>query len=351
MGISTVTGIFFKLPAGAISDIVGRRRMILAGLLVFAFVPFLYLLVSDYRLLIGIRFLHGFATAIFGPVAMALVMDLAGGKKGEMLSWFSSLTIVGTLLGAPVGGFILNGATPDGLTLGAFQTAYVVSGVFGIASLLIALRWLPAQQRPAQPRSVKEAYRKLLSGVREVASDRRVLITSKMEGLQNMTVGALEAFLPIYAVTVAGLSMFQAGLLWGAMILVTIGVKPLMGRISDRSGRRPLIVAGMLLCAFSFAAIPLLGGFIPLLAAALVFGVGEALVTSSSAALVGDLCREKNFGAAMGTFGTIYDIGHAAGPILAGVLIAGYGYLPSFWIIAAVLILAVPVFTMIVREG
>ncbi len=198
---------------------------------------------------------------------------------------------------------------------------------------------------------MKEAYRKLLSGVREVASDRRVLITSKMEGLQNMTVGALEAFLPIYAVTVAGLSMFQAGLLWGAMILVTIGVKPLMGRISDHSGRRPLIVAGMLLCAFSFAAIPLLGNFILLLAAALVFGVGEALVTSSSGALVGDLCREKNFGAAMGTFGTIYDIGHAAGPILAGVLIAGYGYLPSFWIMATVLIIAVPVFTMIVREG
>lgn len=67
-----------------------------------------------------------------------------------------------------------------------------------------------------------EAYRRLLSGIREVASDKRVMITSNMEGLQNLTVGALEAFLPIYAVKVAGLNEFQAGLLWGAQVLVTI---------------------------------------------------------------------------------------------------------------------------------
>ena len=72
-------------------------------------------------------------------------------------------------------------------------------------------------------------------------------------------------------------------------------------------------------------------------------------MTSSSAALVVDVCKEKHFGTAMGTFGTIFDIGHAAGPILAGVLIAQIGYLYSFWIMAAMLLAAAPVFVLTVK--
>ncbi|MBI5635174.1 MAG: MFS transporter, partial [Nitrospirae bacterium] len=103
VGISTVTGIFFKLPAGALSDVIGRKRTMLIGLVFFAVMPFTYLLVKDYSLLVIIRFIHGLATAIYGPVAMAVVADIAGKNKGEMLSWFSSVTIIGNLLGAPLG--------------------------------------------------------------------------------------------------------------------------------------------------------------------------------------------------------------------------------------------------------
>jgi MFS family permease len=158
--------------------------------------------------------------------------------------------------------------------------------------------------------------------------------------------GALEAFLPVYAVKVAGLNEFQAGLLWGIQVLTTILSKPLMGRISDRWGRKPIIVAGLVLCAVSFAAIPLLTSFALLLVTALVFGLGEAFVTSSTAALVADVCQEKHFGAAMGTFGTIFDVGHASGPILAGLLIARFDFFISFVILAAILLVAIPVFVL-----
>ena len=198
---------------------------------------------------------------------------------------------------------------------------------------------------------MREAYRKFISGIKEVMSDRRILITSNMEGLQNMTVGALEAFLPIYAVTVAGLNEFQAGILWGVQIVATILSKPIMGKTSDKYGRKPLITIGMFMCAVSFGVVPLLNDFYLLMVAAVFFGLGEAFVTSSSAALVADLCKEKHFGTAMGTFGTIFDIGHAAGPILAGFLIARYSYLYSFWIMSAILVLSVPVFIMNVKLG
>ena len=345
VGISTVTGIFFKLPAGALSDVIGRKRTMLIGLLFFAVMPFTYLFIHDYNLLVLIRFIHGLATAIYGPVSMAVVADVAGAKKGEMLSWFSSVTIIGNLLGAPVGGFILHSAAgAPGPSIADFHRAYLLSGFAGMMSLIIALRLLKEKEAVEKSRGLKESLKKFASGIKEVISDKRIVITSNMEGLQNMTVGALEAFLPIYAVTVAGLNEFQAGLLWGIQVLSTILSKPVMGKTSDRYGRKPLIVAGMILCSVSFGSIPLLKDFYLLMLAAIFFGFGEAFVTSSSAALVADICKEKHFGTAMGTFGTIFDIGHAAGPVLAGFLIARFDYLYSFWIMSLLLLISVPFF-------
>ncbi len=350
VGISTATGIFFKLPSGALSDIIGRKRTMLIGLVVFAVMPFTYLFVKDYQLLIVIRFIHGLATAVYGPVSMAVVADVAGTRKGELLSWFSSVTIIGNLLGAPLGGFILHrtqgAATP---LLGDFHAAYLVSGFAGMMSLILALGVLKGEKPREKHNGLREAYRKFTSGIKEVMSDRRVVITSGMEGLQNLTVGALEAFLPIYAVTIAGLNEFQAGILWGIQVVATILSKPIMGRTSDKYGRKPLITIGMFLCAASFGMVPLLKDFYLLIVAAIFFGLGEAFVTSSSAALVADICKEKHFGTAMGTFGTIFDIGHASGPILAGFLIARLDYLYSFWIMSAILVLAVPVFVQNVK--
>ena len=353
VGISTVTGIFFKMPSGALSDVIGRRKTLLMGLTVFGVMPFTYLLITDYALLIVIRFLHGLATAIYGPVAMAVVADLGGTRKGEWLSWFSSVTILGTLAGAPVGGFLLTYVTAaNGPTLFDFRLVFLLSGLAGAAAFLLGLVALRGKETVApHPGALKERLGRFFSGIKEAVSDRRVVITSNMEGLQNLTVGALEAFLPVYAVKVAGLNEFQAGLLWGVQVLTTILSKPIMGRMSDRWGRKAIIVQGMVLCAGSFAAIPLLKSFSLLLVTALFFGLGEAFVTSSSAALVADVCHEKHFGAAMGTFGTIFDVGHAAGPILAGLLIARFDYFISFAIMGALLLLAIPIFVLGVDEG
>ena len=352
VGISTVTGIFFKLPAGALSDVVGRRRTMLAGLVVFGVMPFFYLLIESYSALVVVRFLHGLATAIYGPVAMAVVADVAGSRKGEMLSWFSSVGIIGTLLGAPIGGFILDAGTNGGPVLWQFRLVFALSALAGVAAMVLGFKTLGIEEKVEHGLGFGERLAKFREGIREVLSDKRIVTTSSMEGVQNMTMGALEAFLPVYAVKVAGLSEFQAGLLWGAQIIVTMFSKPLMGRVSDAQGRRPLIVAGLALCAVSFAAVPFMGGFWLLLVASLVFGLGEALVTSSSAALVADMCRERHFGSAMGAFGTIFDVGHASGPILAGLLVGWLGYQISFPLMSIVLVAAIPLFLKnVTQEG
>ncbi len=344
VGISTVTGIFFKLPAGALSDVIGRRRTMLAGLCFFAIVPFAYFFINSYSMLVVVRFLHGFATAVYGPVAMAVVADVAGDRKGEMLSWFSSVAIIGTLAGAPIGGLIVSlmGGV-DGATDATFNTVYAIVAVTGLASLLLGFKILLKDEAPSGV-GFASRMEQFMSGIKEVGGDRRVVATSAMEGVQNMTMGALEAFLPIYAVTVAGLSAFEAGLLWAVQVVVTMLAKPVMGKVSDRYGRRPLIVAGLLSCALPFALIPHLIGFWALVPACLLFGFGEALVTSSSAAMVADLCKARHYGTAMGVFGTIFDVGHASGPILGGLLVGALGYGWAFALMACVLIAVIPWF-------
>ena len=350
VGISTVTGILFKLPAGALSDIVGRRRTMLAGLVVFGLMPFAYFFIDSYRALVFVRFLHGLATAIYGPMAMAVVAEVAGERRGELLSWFSSVGIIGTLLGAPIGGLVLDVSSSGGPVLWQFRLVFAISAISGMAALLLGLKTL-GRDAPQEPdHAGGSGLRRFRKGICEVLSDRRLVTASAVEGVQNMGMGALEAFLPIYAVTVVGLSEFQAGLLWGMQIFVTMLSKPLLGRMSDARGRRGLIVVGLLLCGGALAAIPLLHGFLPLLAACLVFGMGEAFVTSSSAALVADMCRDRRFGSAMGAFGTIFDIGHAAGPICAGLLIGWGGYQVSFSLLAVLVFLAIPVFLRNVSE-
>ena len=359
VAISTVTGIFFKMPAGVISDIIGRRRTMICGLLFFALIPFSYLWVNTYEALLIVRFFHGFATAIYGPVIMAVVVDTAGDRRGEMLSWFSSVTIIGNLIGAPLGGLLLTWMARGGKSqLVHFHIIYGVVAALGMAALITGI-WasrgltVPERKDTDQRSTVAAVLRHFGKSVRDILTDRRILVTSNMEGVQNLSVGAMEAFMPIYIVIVLGYTEFQAGLLWGVQILMTVLAKPLMGRISDKHGRKPLLFWGMFVCAIPFTLIPWVQNYIALLLLAAVFGLGEAIVTSSAAAMVADLCRQDNIGSAMGVFGTLYDVGHASGPILAGLLIGlstGQDFRLAFAIIAAIMILAALAFRIGIKQ-
>jgi len=92
--------------------------------------------------------------------------------------------------------------------------------------------------------------------------------------------------------------------------------KPISGRVSDRIGRKPVILAGLALCTGVLPLVALTTDFVALLVEGAVFGLGMAIVTPSTNALVADLCKSGNYGAAMGVFGTIWDVGEASGPIL-----------------------------------
>jgi DHA1 family multidrug resistance protein-like MFS transporter len=342
VSVSTMTGILLKLPAGALSDIYGRRMLMRIGVLAFGLPPFAYLFVHDLDQLTALRFLHGLATAIFAPSALATVADLYREKRGAALGWYTASTQAGALLGPVLGGWLVYAA--------GFPATFVTAGIFGGLALLIfySLTLEPPQPR-ARERGVKPVLAEMWAGFQIVWRNKPVLVTSATDGAKMIANGALMAFLPIYGLSV-GLNPGEVGVLFGIQGVTSFLSKPVMGRASDRVGRRPLILLGLIICAGTFVLIPQVAGLPLLLVLAAGFGFGEAVVSSSTTALVADLSEVKTMGAGIGMQGTINDIGHAAGPLLAGLLIAHLSYGSAFVIIAGLQMLVAGVFWAVVKR-
>ena len=334
---STLTGVFLKWPAGALSDIHDRRWLLLAGLLAFAIPPFFYQFVSDVGWLIALRFAHGMATAVFAPIALAVVADLCREARGAAYGSYTAATQAGAMLGPVLGGWLVVSA--------GFPVAFLTAGSLGaIALLLFLLMRLPPQvPHVASGAGFAAVVREMARGARTVLGNVRVVVTSVTDGARQVANGALMAFLPIYVVGI-GMDAAQAGVLFGVQSVTSFFSRPTMGWASDRIGRRPLIVLGLVVCAASLAAIPFTRPFGGLMVLSALFGFGEAIVNASAAALVADLSELKTLGSAMGMQGTIMDIGHASGPILAGVLIGALGFQTAFSIIAGLVLLAAAAF-------
>ena len=342
VSVSTLTGVFLKLPSGALSDIYGRRLLLRVGVVAFGLPPFIYPFVSDLNVLTGLRFVHGLATAIFAPSALATVAELYKERRGAALGTYTACTQSGALLGPFIGGWLVYTA--------GFPAAFVTAGIFGCIALII---FFSLHLNPPTPvvkeKGLAPVLAEMMKGFAAVARNRKVLITSSTDAAKMIANGALMAFLPLYGVSV-GLNPGEVGLLFSVQAITSFLSKPIMGRVSDRVGRQPLIVIGLIICAGTFLLIAHTASFPLLLVLAAGFGFGEAVVSSSSSALVADSSEFKRLGAGMGMQGTIMDIGHASGPLLAGVLIARLNYQAAFFIIAGIQLVAAAVFWITMRR-
>jgi MFS transporter, DHA1 family, multidrug resistance protein len=325
MGASTLTGVLVKLPAGALSDLFGRRRLLLAGAVVFATLPFAYLAISTLGALIALRFVHGSATAIFGPVVSASLSDIAPpSRRGAWLSTYATAQGAGQALGPILAGYLI--------AAGRFDLAFLAAGIIGLAAPLIVAGWRADIADP--PTAAGWAHFK--TGVGEVIRNRLVLVTSSAQAAQFVLNGALNAFLPLYGRDIIGLTTPQLGWLFGMQALTTLAVRPVIGLLSDRVGRRWVIVAGLTVCSAAVFAVSRSSMVPSLLGAVVAYAAGVATTTAATSAYITDVTRRARYGAAHGVFGTIYDIGDAAGPIAAGLLVAALGYKRMFEIMAAV---------------
>jgi len=316
--------------------------MLLLGCLFFAAPPFLYPLVHSPGALLALRFLHGFATAIFSPVASAYVADLSEQGRGEKLGWFAATGDLGSTVGPLLSGLIL-------FYTASYTTIYLIVGGLGVLPLLMVLR-LPDDARPHVIGSTLGARSgQFWSGIQEVLSSHTVILASALEAAMYVGYGAFLGFFPPYARGI-GLNDAQIGLVMGVQLATTMLAKPLSGRLSDHLGRKPMILVGLFLCAVMLPVIPTQTSLWLLLPVSALLGLGVAIVTPSTTALVADLVVAGRMGSAMGVFGTIWDTGEAAGPILAGFLIASLSYTPAFALIAALMAVVALIFAVFVRD-
>ena len=342
VSVSTLTGVFLKLPSGALSDIYGRRMLLRVGVIAFGVPPFFYPFISDLNVLTWLRLFHGLATAIFAPSALATVAELYRERRGAALGTYTACTQSGALLGPFIGGYL---AFAYG-----FSSAFLTAGLFGCAAIVMfySLHLSPPPPR-LHDKGLASVWSEMWKGFSIVARNRRVLVTSSTDAAKMIANGALMAFLPLYGISV-GLNAGEVGLLFTIQSLTSFISKPIMGRVSDRMGRQPLIMLGLLTCAATFVSIPHVSELAPLLVLSAGFGFGEAVVSSSSSAFVADSSEFKTLGAGMGMQGTIGDIGHASGPLLAGVLIANMSYAGAFGIIAGLQVAAAGFFWLAMRK-
>lgn len=330
---STLTGIFVKLPAGALSDVLGRRVMLTIGACVFAFTPFFYVAVASLAGFVVLRFVHGNATAIFGPTASATISDVVSvNERGARLGLYSSLQGVGQALGPLVGGFLISAV--------GYGKTFLLSGAIGIAGLLLVLTLQPPRREHGQ----KNVLAQFRQGLREVASNKSILLLSVIVAIQMFAVGAYNGFLPLFAKDSLGIDASLIGVIFGVQTTVALFARPLMGRISDRVGRKPLIISGLVWCSVIISALPLISSVSVLVLLAAMWGLGLSTISSVATAFITDLSKEHQYGAAHGTFGTIFDLGEGMGPVVAGVLVSLAGFSAMFIFMGTLLILSALIF-------
>jgi len=335
--ISPIPGILVSSFAGAYTDRAGRRRALELSLFVFASAPFLYLFVTEPWQLIFVRFYHGFATAVFMPVAMAAVADRYGPEqRAEKLALYSSATMAGRFIAPFLGGSLLYIAN--------FSSVYLACAISGIIALAVsmAIPWSAPIETAAHVRRPLS----VMDSLRAVLRDRRIVVTSSVEGLQYYAMGAFEAFIPLYSHSL-GFNDLEIGSIMGVQVVSMLFSKPLLGRISDRRGREPSIVAGLLVGAGGVFLMPHVEGVLPLGLLSAVFGVSVSSVTASTSALVSDAAGRSAHGSAIGILSSVMDIGHSVGPLATGVIIGTFSYQVGFGVAGALLLVGAGVFAAV----
>ncbi len=397
---ATVVGILTSAPAGLLSDYVSRRKILLAAGFVFASAPFLYYAIHTPAQLAALRLYHGFATAIFGPVALALVADMFASQRAERMGWFSSATLIGRFLAPLLGGVLI--VSYD------FRTVYLLCGIFGIIAfaflillsseadksalrnrpvnsvganlfaratqeepkdivrinshlqnpnpirrLLDGLKWAVSlgrgENETAGGAKKRFEWRTLLRETKDLLANGPLIATSLCDAALYFAFGAVETFFPLYAIK-NGMNAGEVGVLFSAQILTIAFSKPLMGRLSDRYGRKGSIIFGLVLGSVAVASVALVKQFVVIALVLIAFGLAMSILTASTAALAADLSSKGAHGSSMGLLSSIMDVGHASGPVVAGIIVAASGYETSFAVAAAVMLSATLPFSFFVHK-
>jgi MFS family permease len=337
-----------NLGAGRLSDRIGRKGVLVAGWLAALPVPFMLIAAPSWGWVVAANVLLGINQGLCWSTTVIMKIDLVGpARRGLAMGLNEAAGYSAVALAAAGSGYLAAayGLRPwpfvPGIALavaGLLLSALFVRESHGFARHEAAILPPDAHSRDvASVSGTPDTRSRTAPAFAEIFAhtswrDRNLSSVSQAGLVNNLNDGLAWGLLPPFFAT-SGLGLTQIALLaslypavWGVAQLGT-------GALSDRFGRKPLIVSGMWLQAAALALLPLTRGFAPWAAAMILLGLGTAMVYPTFLAAISDVAHPSWRASAVGVYRLWRDLGYAAGALLAGLLADRFG-VP--WAIAAI---------------
>jgi MFS family permease len=305
-----------NLAAGAFAERLSRKRLLVAGWLVALPVPVLIALAPSWWWIVAANILLGVNQGLAWSMTVVMKIDLAGpARRGLALGLNEAAGYLGVAAAAFATGALAASYAPR-------TVVWVGAAVLAAVGLVVSVAFVRDTRehvRFEEGGDGSEGAPPFGAAFKHVTFREPVLRACSQAGLVNnlndaLAWGLAPLFLAAHGASVHQIAIVAAAypLVWGAGQLVT-------GWLSDNTGRKPLISSGMLLQA---GALGLLvagdGAFAPSLAAAVLLGVGTAMVYPTLLAAVSDAVRPRERAQAVGIYRFWRDFGFVAGALIAG---------------------------------
>lgn len=325
---------FVSAPlAGRLVDRLGERRMYITGLLIVAASSTATAFAGDYVTLLLTRGLGGIGSVMF-TIASSSMVILASppSLRGRVSSLWAGMFLIGSISGPFLGGLIAVGGLR--LPFLAYAAALVIAAVVVAIALprrgshAVAGR-LRVDKQPPMP--LRDAFAR---------PDYRALLGF---GFSNgwATYGMRSAVVPLFVQQALSAGPVESGAVVAAAAIGNVLSLLWAGPASDRIGRRPLIILGLVISAAGLAGFIVGGSLEYALAVSFVGGIGSGIAAPSAQAAVADVIgRGRSGGQVLAVYQMCSDLGQILGPVVAGMIIdlAGFGW--SFALGAAGLVAA-----------
>jgi MFS family permease len=317
--------------AGGLSDRIGRKHILIAGWLIGLPVPLLVMWAPNWSWIIFANILLGINQGLCWSMTVIMKIDLVGPQRRGLAMGVNEFAgYLAVAISALVTGYIASvyALRPQPFFLG------IGFAVIGLLLSLFVVRetrghaLLEAEEHDAKRGDsiAGNEDRPSLARVLLITSwkDRALFAVSQAGMVNNLNDGMAWGLFPLYFAA-AGMSVDRIGVLaavypatWGLLQLWT-------GALSDRLGRKRMIVAGMWVQALGIWLIVAASSFLPWMAAAALLGLGTALVYPTLLAAVGDVAHPQWRASAVGVYRLWRDGGYAVGALLAGLIADVFG--------------------------
>jgi MFS family permease len=326
-----------SLPLGLLSDRLGRKRLILVGLLIVAATSVLLCFSTTPSQMGAVYLLFGVGLAAFAPTMMSFVADFSPATHlGRSYGWYTLAVYGGMSLGPAAGGLVAEWM--------GFQWVFSVSGVLTLGIFAWVFWRLPRARHVLIDRSPKRPTR-VVAG--ELARNLPLLACWLATLGGCIGLGLFVTFVPLYARD-QGVKIGEIGLIFAAQGLCNALSRIPFGRLSDRVGRRSnLVVAGLFGFAASLAAFALAARLSSFILCAMGVGVSMGVAFTAVGALISEVVSPDSRGLAMGGYNSTIYFGMTIGSLVMGAVIREVGFRNTFFLVAGVNLVATGLFHMV----